>query len=398
MGFAGFTWGVGIENTWIAQRDRPGVRVLDVFLQMDHYERWEEDLALVRDLGVGALRYSVPWYRSEPSPGRYDWGWIGRPLESLRASGIVPVVDLLHYGTPTWLDNGLLNHSFPERLSGYAEAFARRFAGLVDHYTPVNEPQTSASMSGWHGVWPPYLRGVDGWLRLCIPLARAVVLCSQALRAACPGAVLVSADCDFTPPFAAIAEAAGLPPVEFGTKDQMIHDIFAGALAYGVLPPEHPTARAALRMGVPERTLRWFSEHRALPDIAGYNYYPDFGQLDHPAAADRLFERLGALHELLQLPVYVTETSAGRTEDEKVSWIGQLVSLRERARAGGLPLRGVNWWPLYETVQWNYRDNGRPVAECIVPGGWNNGLYATTGDLRRVPTRAVDAYREACGS
>ncbi len=44
----------------MAQQDRPGVRLLDVFLQMGYYERWQEDLELVRDLGVGAVRYSVP--------------------------------------------------------------------------------------------------------------------------------------------------------------------------------------------------------------------------------------------------------------------------------------------------------------------------------------------------
>jgi beta-glucosidase len=392
-----FTWGVGLENCWMAQRDRPGVRLLDVFLQMGHYERWQEDLELVRDLGVGVVRYSVPWYLSEPEPGRFDWEWISRSLEWLKKNRIVPIIDLIHYGTPTWMDNGVLNHSFPERLAAYAEAFSRQFAGVVDHFTPMNEPQASARLSGSDGVWPPYLHGIDGWMRLNIILARAVVLCTQALRASCPGSVLISADCDFTPPFAEVAAAAGMPAVVLDETGQFIHDAFAGVLAYGAVPPEHPTARAALKLGVPESELRWFAEHRALPDIVGLNHYPDLATFDCQTAGERLFGKLRMVHELLQLPVYLTETSGGRTEDEKVAWIGQLEALRERARAEGLPLRGVNWWPLYETIQWNYRDNGKSVAECIVPGGWNNGLYVSTGDLRRVPTKAVDAYRRVCG-
>ncbi len=205
-----FYCGVGIENGWMAQTDRPGKRLLDVYLQMQHYERWEDDLSLARDLGINAMRYSVPWYLSNPAPGQYDWDWIARPLDWLLEHGIEPIVDLIHYGTPTWLENGILNRHFPQRLADYAAAFARRFDGSVTHYTPVNEPQTSASLSGDAGLWPPYLTGIDGWLTLCLPLARALSLCSQALRASCRNAILISADCDFTPPFERLATAAGL--------------------------------------------------------------------------------------------------------------------------------------------------------------------------------------------
>jgi len=59
---------------------------------------------------------------------------------------------------------------------------------------------------------------------------------------------------------------------------------------------------------------------------------------------------------------------------------------------------GMNWWPLFETVQWEYRDNTKTVTECIYPGGWNNALYVIEeqfgGRLARVHTRAADAYRD----
>ena len=61
-----FYIGVGIENCWMAQTDRPGTRLLDVFLQMQHYEKWKEDLQLAKDLGTNAIRYSVPWYKIIP--------------------------------------------------------------------------------------------------------------------------------------------------------------------------------------------------------------------------------------------------------------------------------------------------------------------------------------------
>ena len=67
-----FYWGIGIENCWMAQTDptRDGNRrLLDVFLQMQHYDQWKEDLDLLPSTGVNCIRYSVPWYKAEPKPG-----------------------------------------------------------------------------------------------------------------------------------------------------------------------------------------------------------------------------------------------------------------------------------------------------------------------------------------
>ena len=58
----------------------------------------------------------------------------------------------------------------------------------------------------------------------------------------------------------------------------------------------------------------------------------------------------------------------------------------------------MNWWPLFETIQWDYREKvDRPLVDFIYPGGWNNGLYVIEaeprGALTRVRTRAADAHQ-----
>jgi hypothetical protein len=63
------------------------------------------------------------------------------------------------------------------------------------------------------------------------------------------------------------------------------------------------------------------------------------------------------------------------------------------------PLVGINWWPLFDTIQWDYREKyDKPLVDFIYPGGWNNGLYVIEpqpdGDLKRVKTAAADAYHE----
>jgi hypothetical protein len=69
-----------------------------------------------------------------------------------------------------------------------------------------------------------------------------------------------------------------------------------------------------------------------------------------------------------------------------------------RLRQGGVPIVGVNWWPLLEAFAWTYReDASRPPAAFLVPGGWNNALYdlklEPDGTLRRIETEAVAAFK-----
>jgi hypothetical protein len=68
-------------------------------------------------------------------------------------------------------------------------------------------------------------------------------------------------------------------------------------------------------------------------------------------------------------------------------------------RAENILLKGVNWWPLFTTIQWDYRENpDRPLTEFIREGGWNNGLYRVDtqagAELKRLPTKAVEAFQQ----
>lgn len=63
-----FIWAGGIEDTFVPQT-RLGHRALDEYELMGHYDHWREDLALLREVGVRAVRWGVPWYRVEPMQG-----------------------------------------------------------------------------------------------------------------------------------------------------------------------------------------------------------------------------------------------------------------------------------------------------------------------------------------
>ena len=126
-----FLWAGGIEDTFVPQT-RPGHRALDEYELMGHYEHWEEDIALTKDAGMNSLRWGVPWYKVEPEKGRFDWSWTDRVIpymvEELK---ILPIIDLMHYGCPFWLNKEFANKDYPKYVADYAAEFASRYKDLI---------------------------------------------------------------------------------------------------------------------------------------------------------------------------------------------------------------------------------------------------------------------------
>ena len=152
----------------------------------NHYLYWREDLDRAADLGIRAMRYGIPWYRVEPSPGHFDWEWLDRVIEYSATKNISLIADLMHYGTPLWLANQFLNTSYPARVADYAAQFAHRYRSVVSHYTPLNEPLITMDFCGQRGIWPPYLRGDDGMVKILRAVARGITLTVEALRGVNP--------------------------------------------------------------------------------------------------------------------------------------------------------------------------------------------------------------------
>jgi beta-glucosidase len=416
-----FYWGVGIENCWIAQADpqKDGKRrLLDVFLQMQHYDKWKEDLDLVKHVGFNCIRYSAPWYKTEPKAGVYDWSWLDRPIEYLvEKLGIVPIMDLIHYGTPAWMKDGIADPRFPEAIGRYAEAMARHYRGLVNHYSPHNEPGLNCQFCGLLGRWPPYRKSLADWAALGLQIAKGMVLETEAIRGALTDAVIVSVD----PFFYGVVEPH-LPPAaaDDPARRELLRAAaaFPASLAYGKVGRDHPFANFLVEHQVPVSEIAWFENRAAKPDILGCNCYPLVAEPKpgEPATGDsadlkaRLNETAKNAAELAKkaildsqtyfdLPVYLTETSGGLTTDAKIAYLVALCDMIVQLRRENVPVVGMNWWPLFETIQWEYREvHGKPLTDFLIPGGWNNGLYLVEpeagGNLKRVPTGTVAAYRQ----
>ena len=169
-----FWWATGIEDTFITGPGTCTGRTLDEYELTGHYGRWREDLGLIAELGVSAARYGVPWHRIQPER-RIDGTGIRRPdLDRLLDLGIEPIVDLVHYGLPRWIEGAYLESGLSRAASRtMPAALAERFRGRIFWYTPLNEPRITAWYCGRLGWWPPFRRGWRGFVAVMLAVAAA---------------------------------------------------------------------------------------------------------------------------------------------------------------------------------------------------------------------------------
>ena len=112
----------------------------------DHYHRYPEDVALMRELDIGAYRFSVAWPRVVPAgsgavnPAGLDF--YDRLVDELCAAGIAPAATLYHWDTPQPLEDegGWLNRETAYRFAEYASVVGERLADRVRMWMPLNEP------------------------------------------------------------------------------------------------------------------------------------------------------------------------------------------------------------------------------------------------------------------
>ncbi len=362
-----FIWAVGIEDTFVPQTRR-GHRALDEYELVGHYAHWREDLALARKVGARAIRWGVPWYRVQPAREVFDWSWTDQVIPYLvNELGIVPIVDLMHYGCPFWLEREFDNPDYPRAVAAYAAAFARRYRDLVHWYTPLNEPFINALMCGKRGEWPPYLSGDSGFVRVMLQLARGIIETVNALKQSAPGARMVH------------VEATGLRRIlQDELRELALLEQHRGYLSYdlitGQITREHPLFQWLLEHGAGAQELEQLARGKIALDAIGLNFYPQWSTRQiHLDAQGRLKYRLvekdgAGFSELLQdfytryqVPMIVTETSAFGANRLRARWLAASVAAIKNLRAGGVPIHGYTWFPLFTMYKWNYRRGRLPL-------------------------------------
>lgn len=174
----GFVWGVATSAYQIegaTKEDGRGPSIWDTFsarpghvyrghtgdVAVDHYHRWPQDVALLRDLGLEAYRFSIAWPRIQPE-GRgaveaRGLAFYDRLVDGLLEAGIEPWPTLFHWDLPQALEDagGWPSRETAHRFADYAEIVADALGDRVRNWTTLNEPWCAAFLGYGAGIHAP---------------------------------------------------------------------------------------------------------------------------------------------------------------------------------------------------------------------------------------------------
>ncbi|CAM3366343.1 GH1 family beta-glucosidase [Marinicrinis lubricantis] len=173
-----FVWGAAtasyqIEGAW--NEDGKGLSIWDVFshtpgkvvngdngdIACDSYHRYEEDIALMKELGIKAYRFSIAWPRIYPqgsgevNPKGLEY--YHRFVDKLIENGIEPYCTLYHWDLPQALQEkgGWNNRETIDAYLQYAETMFKEFQGKIKYWITFNEPWCVSMLSNYIGAHAP---------------------------------------------------------------------------------------------------------------------------------------------------------------------------------------------------------------------------------------------------
>ena len=184
---AGFRWGVAtaayqIEGAW--DEDGKGPSVWDTFVRRkgkirngdtgdvacDHYHRWQQDLDLVKALGIPDYRFSLAWSRLFPqgvgSRNQAGFDHYDRFIDGCLQRGITPWVTLYHWDLPQALEDkgGWTSRATLDAFLQYADAATRAYGDRVKHWMVLNEPMAFVGVGYMLGIHAPGKKGIGNFL------------------------------------------------------------------------------------------------------------------------------------------------------------------------------------------------------------------------------------------
>jgi beta-glucosidase len=371
----------------------------------DFYHRYPEDVALMRELGLGAFRFSIAWPRVMPN-GRGPVNEAGldfydRLVDELLAAGIRPFPTLYHWDLPQALEDegGWTARSTAEAFVPYAEAVVARLGDRVTDWTTHNEP--------WVIAWLGYGRGqhapgrtrdqdaVDAAHHVLLSHGWAAEVIRRDVRDARVGIVLnlehVDAESDSPDDLDAAREVDGRANRWF------LDPIFRGAYPADIAltPPVQEGDLAAIStpldfLGINNYFRFVVREGPEIVEVPGATR-TDMGWEVHPESLYKLLLRIS--DEYAPPSIYITENGAAfpdvRAHDggihdlERVDYLATHIEAVTRARDDGAPIDGYFVWSFLDNFEWAL---GYSKRFGIV--------YVDYPTLERVPKDSFHWYRQ----
>ena len=401
---ADFTWGVATAAYQVegaVSEDGRSPSIWDTFshtpgkvdgndngdVACDHYHRWPEDIALMKELGVGAYRFSVAWPRVVPGGdgpvNPAGLAFYDRLVDALLEAGITPYPTLYHWDLPQVLQDrgGWPARDTAEHFAAYASHVASALGDRVTEWATLNEPLCSAWIGHLDGTMAPGLTDIAVAVPASYHLLLGHGLATQAIRAVAPNAqVGIVNNLGYAEPasdseadVAAARRADGhmvrwwLDPIHGRGFPADMREV------YGVALPERPGDLETIATPLDWLGLNYYFPTTVADDPSGPPPFIREVQLPgvRRTAMDweirdeglegllmRLTEEYGAAR------IHVTENGSawpdvvgpdGQVDDpERVRYLEEHLAACARAVRRGAPLAGYFAWSLLDNFEWAY--------------------------------------------
>ncbi len=368
-------WG-GIECTL----NRVGDAYHDQLEYSGHYLRNVKDIQLIGSLGIKTLRYPLLWEKHKPdASSKIDWTFAEQMVEALQKEKITPIVGLVHHGSgPAYVN--FFDGSFEEGLAVYSRELIEKFPHL-SHFTPVNEPLTTARFCGLYGHWFPHFKDDFSFYRILISECKATVLAMREIRKVNPQAKLIQTEdlskCYSTPLLSYQAEFEN-------NRRWLSYDLLAGRV-----DQQHFMWKYMVKAGIAASDILYFKDNPCEPDVAGFNYYLTSERyLDeklelyptefHGGNGKHRYADIHTVHVPLQepngpsvllreawgylnLPMAITECHLHSTREGQMRWFNVMWKAVNKLRDNGVPIQAITCWAIFGLYGWNQL--------CTRPGG-----------------------------
>lgn len=374
-----FMFATGIECSYPTIEN--GKLRRDLLEECGHYERFEEDLNLIKELGLQVVRYGLPYYKINFAPGKYDWEFADLAMRKIQELELTPVLDLMHFGVPDWIGN-YQNPELPVRFADYAARVAERYP-WVRFYTPVNEIYVTARISAKEGVWNEQLKSDRAFVTAIKHAVAASILATHEIAKRRNDCIIIQAE---SAEYLHEAHAVVSEETRLFNKRRLI----ALDLLYAH-PPDADIYRYLLDNGLTREEYDWFMAGEPPGfQIMGNDYYGRNERIRLPdgsfAIAEDVLGWYQITHEYYRRyrkPVMHTETNVFEAEDAP-TWLWKQWFNILRMRADGVPVLGFTWYSLIDQVDWDIElaEKRGNINAC--------GLF----DLNRNPRPVAEAYRQ----
>ncbi len=353
----------------------------------DHYRRYKDDVAMMRELGMQAYRFSISWSRILPDGrGRVNergLDFYERLVDELLANGIEPNATLFHWDLPAALDDrgGWLNPDIADWFADYASVVYQRLDGRVKMWSTLNEPWVVTDGGYLHGALAPGHRN-----RFEAPIASHHLMRShgkavQAYRAI--GKHKIGLVVNIEPKYAASQSEADLAATR--RADAYMNRQYLDPAIHGRYPAE---MKAIFGEAWPEWPAEDFATIRQPLDFLGLNYYTRnvvrHDEASWPLKASPVKQTQATYTETGwevfpqgltdtlvwmkqnygDLPIYITENGSafydppnaadGKIDDPlRIDYLKKHLNAVRAAIAQGVDVRGYYAWSLMDNLEWS---------------------------------------------